>query len=217
MVGLCQEFEGICTEQYQKAPQVPPRDTAQNKNKGSASQNTSTPPSGNFVNTVRERGEWDDGTREAACWRKELLKEQERRYTPHIIFGAVDETESFPPSNRALMITAEVAGNDVARILIDTGSSIDIIYTSCLRRLNVGCEVYPTETGVIGFSGDVLRSVGEVTLLYLWGSAGCRNGLGKIHGDGRGIALQHNFGKTFIEYVPGRGIDIPCQNQIPCQ
>lgn len=161
-----------------KAPPVPPRDTAQNKNKGSASQNTSTPPSGNFVNTVRERGEWDDGTHEAAfqrrrkiregkraaCWREELLKEQERRYTPHIIFGAVDETESFPPSNRALMITAEVPGKGVARILIDTGSSIDIICTSCLRRLNVGCEVYPTETDVIGFSGDVLRSVGEVTL-----------------------------------------------------
>lgn len=62
------------------------------------------------------------------------------------------------------MITAEVAGRGVARILIDTGSSVDIIYSDCLKRLNVGCEVHPTETDVIGFSGDVLRSVGEVTL-----------------------------------------------------
>lgn len=83
---------------------------------------------------------------------------------PHIIFGEVDDTGSFPPSNRALLITAEVSGRGVARILIDTGSAVDIIYADCFRRLNIGCEVYPRETDVIGFSGDVLRSVGEVIL-----------------------------------------------------
>lgn len=54
-------------------------------------------------------------------------------------------------------------GKGVARILIDTGSSVDIIYADCLKRLNVVCEVRPVETDVIGFSGEVLRSVEEVT------------------------------------------------------
>lgn len=87
------------------------------------------------------------------------MNERQRRYTPHIIFGAVDETGSFPPNNKALLITAEVARRGVAPILIDAGISAD-----CLRRLNVGCEVHPRETDVIGFSVDVLRLVGEVTL-----------------------------------------------------
>lgn len=73
----------------------------------------------------------------------------------------MDETGSVPPSNRALLITAEVSGKGVVRILIDMGSPVDIIYADCLRRLNVGCEIQPKETDVIRFSGDVLRSVGK--------------------------------------------------------
>lgn len=97
------------------------------------------------------------------------MNERQRRYTPHIIFGAVDETGSFPPNNKALLITAEVARRGVAPILIDAGISADIIYADCLRRLNVGCEVHPRETDVIGFSVDVLRLVGEVTLPISFG------------------------------------------------
>lgn len=81
--------------------------------------------------------------------REELLEEQVMRY---------------PLSNRALLITAEVAGFDIARISIDTGSSVDIIYGDYLRRLNVECEIHPVETDIISFSGDVLGSIEEVIL-----------------------------------------------------
>lgn len=158
-----------------KAQSAPPRETTHNKNKGPAYQGQAAPFSGNFVNTIRERGESGiefevvpdkrrRGEKGMASWREQLVNEQQGRYSPHIIFGEVDETGSFPPSNRALLITAEVSGKGVARILIDMGSPVDIIYADCLRRLNVGCEIQPKETDVIRFSGDVLRSVGEVTL-----------------------------------------------------
>lgn len=50
-----------------------------------------------------------------------------------------------------------------------TREAPDKIYSDCLKRLNVGCEVYLTETDVIGFLGDVLISVGEVTILVSLG------------------------------------------------
>lgn len=96
--------------------------------------------------------------------REELLELQERRYIPHIIFGAVDETGTFPPSNKALIITAVVGNKEVARILVDTGSSVDIIYLDYLRRMNIDCEIQPVETDVVGSTGDVLTSIGQVIL-----------------------------------------------------
>lgn len=95
-----------------KVQPILPRDAAHNKNEGSVSLGPNTPQSGNFVNTIRERAEREEETPErafqrrrrikegnkAACWREELLREQERKYAPHIIFGAVDEAGSFPPA-----------------------------------------------------------------------------------------------------------------------
>lgn len=155
------------------------KEAAQNKPKGGTNPGRDLTQPGPSVNMIRGATSRSKGKgrrvydsdlkrqREEAqleSWREELLELQERRYTPHITFGAVDETGTFPPSNRALIITAVVANKDVSRILIDTGSSVDIIYLDCLKCLNIDCEIQPVETDVVGFTGDVLTSIGQVIL-----------------------------------------------------
>lgn len=168
VIDPLQELERIRAKQHPKGPIGAPRDATQSRSKGPAGQGLGATQAGNFVNTIRSREEWDEeilemvslrrgrvrGEKRAADCRVELLAEQEKRYTPHIIFEEVDEAKSFPPNNRALLITAEVAGRGVARILIGTGSSVDIIYANCLKRLNVGFEVRPLEMDVIRGGSD---------------------------------------------------------------
>ncbi|CAA0808848.1 Unknown protein, partial [Striga hermonthica] len=72
-------------------------------------------------------------------------------------FGADDVQGLVVPHNDALVITAEVASYDVQRVLIDTGSSADIIFLKCLQQMELDIKVEPVHTALYGFSGSEVR------------------------------------------------------------
>ncbi|XP_012852335.1 PREDICTED: uncharacterized protein LOC105971944 [Erythranthe guttata] len=116
-------------------------------------------------------GEIDEADRASRAHLRRLyemeaqLEEVQRiSYVPPIIFGPQDEEGIRQPHSDALVITAMVANFDIARILVDTGSSADVIYYDCFRKMNMDFELKYVETSLVGFLGESVRSVGEVCL-----------------------------------------------------
>ncbi|CAA0843039.1 Unknown protein, partial [Striga hermonthica] len=80
------------------------------------------------------------------------------------------------PHNDALVITAEVAGFDVKRVFIDTGSSVDIMFYDCFVQINLelNVELKPVATALYGFNGGEVMPMGEVTLSVALGKGATR-------------------------------------------
>ena len=74
------------------------------------------------------------------------------------------EGVSYPHDN-ALVITLKVATGKVARTLVDTGNSVDIIFKSALDQLLIKSpRITPCNTPLIGFTGDMVIPKGIITL-----------------------------------------------------
>ena len=59
------------------------------------------------------------------------------------------------PYTDALVVTLSVVNGKVFYILIDTGSSTDILFASSFRQMNVGgVEMRPIKTPLYGFGGE---------------------------------------------------------------
>jgi hypothetical protein len=69
------------------------------------------------------------------------------------------------PHQDSLVVTLYVANNLVRRILIDNGSSVNIIKLDTLKRMGIPEEeIAGTSTVLVGFSGEVKNTVGEIKL-----------------------------------------------------
>ncbi|XP_012838229.1 PREDICTED: uncharacterized protein LOC105958770 [Erythranthe guttata] len=94
----------------------------------------------------------------------QLAEVQRVSQVPLIMFGRIDEEGIQQPHTDALVITAMVANFDIARILVDTGSSADVIFYSCFKQMNMNFELKYVETSLMGFSGETVQALGEVCL-----------------------------------------------------
>ncbi|KAJ8434188.1 hypothetical protein Cgig2_004659 [Carnegiea gigantea] len=103
-----------------------------------------------------------------------LTAEQGSRITvPTMVFGGGQDPHFTSPHNDPLVVERKVASAIVRRILIDTGSSVDIIAWDCLKKLT-----YPGRDIVHLIRGEPYRS--DSPSLTLW-----RQGKGKEFGGGR--------------------------------
>ncbi|CAA0839983.1 Unknown protein, partial [Striga hermonthica] len=93
---------------------------------------------------------------------------------PVINFGPADVGEVERPHNDALMITAQVSGYEVRRIFVDTGSSINVIFYDCLKRMDLDIELSPLHTSLFGFNGSEVAPLGEATLAVVLGEGDLR-------------------------------------------
>lgn len=147
-------------------------------NKVAVPQNGGNRPNWQYINMIgqNEVGNgssfvWN-GTQEEADlsnWREELA-ELRRGFMPPITLDLTDEVGLFRPNNDALMFTAVVANFEVARIFVDTGSSVDVIYMDCLKQFNVDFKIVPTQTDIVRLTGAAIKSIGEVVLPVSLGS-----------------------------------------------
>ncbi|XP_073304582.1 uncharacterized protein [Primulina huaijiensis] len=84
---------------------------------------------------------------------------------PVISFGTEDLRGVVAPHNDALVVTATVANYDVARIFIDNGSSVNILFKSTLDQMKVeGFEFEPISTPLYGFAGHAIPPLGQIVL-----------------------------------------------------
>ncbi|GMN65573.1 hypothetical protein TIFTF001_034636 [Ficus carica] len=69
------------------------------------------------------------------------------------------------PHNDALIGEIRVAGNVIRRVLVDNGSSADIMFMDAFSRLKIeGVALTPARTPLYGFSGECVRAAGTVSL-----------------------------------------------------
>ncbi|XP_075521096.1 uncharacterized protein LOC142554295 [Primulina tabacum] len=95
----------------------------------------------------------------------EISRSANLPHDPAISFGPEDVRGIVAPHNDALVVTTTVANYDVARIFIDNGSSVNILFKSTLDQMKVeGFEFEPISTPLYGFAGHAILPLGQIVL-----------------------------------------------------
>ncbi|CAA0812401.1 Unknown protein, partial [Striga hermonthica] len=94
---------------------------------------------------------------------------------PVMNFGPANMGEIERPHNDALMITAQVSCYEVQRVFVDTGSSVNVIFYNCLKRMELDLELAPLHTSLFGFNGSEVAPLEETTLAVVLGEGDLRN------------------------------------------
>ncbi|KAI3797987.1 hypothetical protein L1987_33253 [Smallanthus sonchifolius] len=82
-----------------------------------------------------------------------------------------DDEDIQDPHHDGLVTTLYVANHFIRRILIDGGSSVNIIQHEVLKRMGIPySEIISKSSVLVGFSGEVKSTVGEIKLpMYIEG------------------------------------------------
>lgn len=82
-----------------------------------------------------------------------------------ITFNDNDLPTSGQAHSDSLVITMDIQGTDVQRILVDKGSSINILYDDVFRQLGLQPDqLQPIKTPLPGFTGDSIEAEGVIGL-----------------------------------------------------
>ena len=74
------------------------------------------------------------------------------------------------PHNDPLVIRAVVANKTIHRVLVDNGSSVDIIFASAFDKMDIGKErLEPVNTHLRGFAGEKVLPLGSIQLVFTLG------------------------------------------------
>ncbi|KAG7552326.1 Retrotransposon gag domain [Arabidopsis thaliana x Arabidopsis arenosa] len=88
--------------------------------------------------------------------------------TPSISFDNSDTQGLTGPHDDALVITLDVANFEVTRCLIDTGSSVDLIFLSTLQRMGISkADIIGPPAPLVAFTSDTSMSLGNIKLPVL--------------------------------------------------
>ncbi|KAL0696439.1 hypothetical protein Bca4012_063619 [Brassica carinata] len=83
-----------------------------------------------------------------------------------VSFKDRETAEQAKPHNDLLVIELTIQDIDVARVLVDTGCSANIIYKSTLERMEVDlCAIAEQPSTIFGLSGDATMTLGSISLL----------------------------------------------------
>ncbi|KAG7594059.1 Retrotransposon gag domain [Arabidopsis thaliana x Arabidopsis arenosa] len=93
---------------------------------------------------------------------------QSNEQTPSISFDNSDTQGLTGPHDDALVITLDVANFEVTRCLIDTGSSVDLIFLSTLQRMGISkANIIGPPAPLVAFTSDTSMSLGNIKLPVL--------------------------------------------------
>ncbi|XP_072146442.1 uncharacterized protein [Setaria viridis] len=68
--------------------------------------------------------------------------------------------------NDAMVIKALIAGWTVGKVLVDTGSSVDILFANAFREMNIDMNTLdPRDVPLLGFGGKPVKALGKIALL----------------------------------------------------
>ncbi|KAK1372243.1 hypothetical protein POM88_028436 [Heracleum sosnowskyi] len=96
--------------------------------------------------------------------------------TPIIAFSDEDYPSGMIESHQdALIVTAKIGTNTVKKILIDNGSSVDILYHHAYSRMDLGDrKMENVNIPMYGFTGNEVKIVGTIDLPILFGTSPCQ-------------------------------------------
>ncbi|KAL2480196.1 Uncharacterized protein Adt_33162 [Abeliophyllum distichum] len=127
-----------------------------------------------------------------------------------ISFTEEDMRRVHYPHCDALVVRAVVARNGLGRILVDNGSSVNVIFLSTYEKMNINVPLEPSTEPLYGFTGDCVTPKGIVRLAVMMGEEPL--GYPHLHGilGGRQkISLPWGLGPTRPKRALGRDFDSP--------
>ena len=97
------------------------------------------------------------------------------RLDTSITFSDSDLEGCQHPHDDPLVVRAIVANKTVHRVLVDNGSSSDIIFASAFDKMGIGKEkLEPVNTHLRGFSGEKVLPLGSIQLVLTLGESPCQ-------------------------------------------
>ena len=95
---------------------------------------------------------------------------KQQRLDTSITFSDSDLEGCQQPHDDPLVVHAVVANKIVHRVLVDNGSSTDIIFASAFDKMDIGREkLDPINTHLRGFSGEKVLPLGSIQLVLTLG------------------------------------------------
>ncbi|CAL8083096.1 unnamed protein product [Prunus armeniaca] len=89
-----------------------------------------------------------------------------------IIFCEEEEEGIVYPHDDPMIIRAKIADYDVGRVLIDTGSSVNVIFADVFKGLGIADSMVNRQiTPLLSFSWDLVQPVGSISLPIAFGVA----------------------------------------------
>ena len=121
------------------------------------------------------------------------------------------------PHDDPLVVRAIVANTTVHRVLVDNGSSADIIFASAFDKMGIGREkLEPVSTHLRGFFRRKSVTIGiDPTGANPRGAPLPSNDNSKVPYSRRSINLQHVAGQALSQRNKSHPLSIPFDNQIP--
>ncbi|XP_042401305.1 uncharacterized protein LOC121991361 [Zingiber officinale] len=96
---------------------------------------------------------------------------REQAAGPVISFGPQDLEGLELPHDGALIIKVIIANSCVARVFVDTGSSVNVLFRSTFEEMQIDAsELQPVATSLYGFTSNEVRSMGQIKLVISLGS-----------------------------------------------
>ncbi|KAL5580249.1 hypothetical protein UlMin_012691 [Ulmus minor] len=91
-----------------------------------------------------------------------------------IIFTEEEASGLWHPHKDAIVVALRIASRKVYKILIDNGSSADILFCSTLNKMDlVGAKFEPIKSAWYGFTGDSIHSEGVLKVPVKLGTHPC--------------------------------------------
>lgn len=82
-----------------------------------------------------------------------------------IVFTEEDARGIYWPHNDTLQIRTLVMNVEIRRIMVDNGSSINVIYKGCYDQMGIRDEqLQPSPKPLYGFTGDAVIPIGQIRL-----------------------------------------------------
>ncbi|XP_073121018.1 uncharacterized protein [Henckelia pumila] len=159
-------------DQYAPRPRPePPQGNFQCSNQNQPGNNQGPPPPAKGIINMISGGPTDgDSNRARKTSSRKLsnmeIADQVVRIGTTLSFGP-DDLKGLSDTNHndALVFRALVANYDVARIFVDSGSSVNVLFQETINQMDLGdYKVEPMVTSLFGFTGHAIRPTGLINL-----------------------------------------------------
>jgi hypothetical protein len=98
-----------------------------------------------------------------------------RREKLAITFSDEDYEGVYLPHSNALVVTMVIGNHKIHRVLVDNGSSADILYKSAFDLMKISKEKFSAfRFPLVGFAGEQVMPLGSIELQVTVGSPQCK-------------------------------------------
>ncbi|GAV69368.1 hypothetical protein CFOL_v3_12869, partial [Cephalotus follicularis] len=125
-----------------------------------------------YVDRDAPQGKREQRREEAPRQEEEQQQQQQPRDEEVISFSEADYEGVRLPHDDPVVVTLLVELFTMKRILLDSGSSADILYKHAFDQLRIPADqLKPVKTPLVGFTGETIHPLGSINLSVVAGTA----------------------------------------------